>query len=1181
MPVSDAVAGENGVMASAAPTRPEHHALDAAFQHAAIGIAIGDADGRLRDVNPALTRMLGYTRDELLALHIADMTHPDDRAADAAHWSRMKAGEIDTYQREQRYRRKDGSSLWGLATVSALRDGSGTFLGSSAHVQDISAHKVAEAARRENEARLEALVDQLPIVLYSQPLDGRRVIGYVSPRFERQTGLGRDDLPGDFAELLALSHPDDRHRLMTADERANRTGETTHVQFRLRGGDGEWVWLDHHAVLGRDERGRPLAWHGAIIDISERERLEASRHTSERLFRHAFEGAAIGMAITDRDGACLDANDAYCAILGLQREALIGRSMLDFTHPDDRPAAADRLARLREGELNAYVVEKRYVRPDGEAVLTRLTVSAVRDDAGAFLYGIRQLQDITTQKATESALHEREAILRTLMAQATAADYRLEPGDNGRFTFVSPRFRALTGSSIAESNTTLSDYFALVHPDDRERVLAADAEAARTGEAFDIEYRLRGPGDSWIWVHDCSLPFRDEQGHIVAWHGVLLDISKRKRLEGALRENETRLRSLIEHLPVALYSIGAEPGLPYSYTSPQFEPLTGLTAADLARGTAALEDRTHPDDREAVREASAQADVTGGPFEIEYRLLGADGRWRWIHDRAILAHGPDGQPLAWHGVLLDVSQQRQLEESIRESEARFRSTFEGAAIGMTLATPDCQILMANPALERLLGYGPGELEGLHTETLTYPADRPAHRRARQRLQDGDIDGFQLEKRYVRKDGEIVWVMQSVTAIRDDRGRIQSVIAQIVDISARKEAEAALRESEARFRALVQNDPDVIVIVDQEMTITYVSPTVRAAIGVRPEEVLGPVADALHRIHPADQQSTLALFDEVETRSRAVASAEARLEHIELGWRWFQLTVTNLVDDPGIAGYLFNLRDITERKQAELATFAALKSQQEAIDELERLNQSKSRFLATISHEFRTPLTSIIGYSEFMMMNAANPALIAEDAAVIHREASRLNRLVDDVLLIDRAEAGHISLSVKPVDLNAVAQRVAELSRPITEKHALVLDLDPALPPVDGDLDRLAQALTNLVSNAVKYSPDGGTVTISTRGHDGAVVVSVRDQGLGIAPQDLHRIFDRFERVETGIAGRIAGTGLGLSIVKEIITLHGGRVWVESEPGIGSLFAFAIPASQVTAPDRPDRPPGYTPPHTER
>src|SRR5215212_4653277 len=814
-------------------------ALVAAFHHVTIGMVVRDADCRLIDVNPAYSRMLGYERDELLGLDAVAMIHPEDQAIGMTWWRRLADGEVDTYQREKRYLRKDGSVLWGLITVSALRDERGGFAGGLAQVQDITAQKAAEAAFRQQEAQLETLGGQLPGALYTLPPGARAAFQYVSPQFERLTGLGREKLPTSFGALLERIHPDDREVVREADERATRTGEPAQIEYRIRGGNGEWVWVDHHSVLMRDEQGRPLAWHGALLDISERKRLESSLRESQERFRRAFEDAAIGMSLGTPDDVCLDVNAAYCRIVGRPREAVVGRLFAEITHPDDVAAYTRQHARLYADEVDSYEIEKRYLRPDGTVVTGLLTVSAVRDDAGRHLYDLGQLQDITAHKEAEAAL--------------------------------------------------------------------------------------------------------------------------------------------------------------------------------------------------------------------------------------------------------------------AESEALFRSIFEGAGIGMALSGPDGRIRVANPAFERFLGYATGELAGMDVNDITVPDDLPQQMEFLRRVRAGEIDAYQMEKRYLRKDGAVVWGLLNASIVRDDQGVMRATVGQVQDITARREAEAALRESEARFRALVQNDPDVIAVVDDAMRLIYLSPSAEPVFGIPAEKMLGPVESSLQFIHPEDQERSLALFDAVAGQPQAVTSVEARIKHTKLGWRWYQITIMNLLEDPSIGGYLFNLRDITDRKHAELASEAALQAQRAAIAELERLDQSKTRFLSTISHEFRTPLTAIIGYSELLASNISNP-VIAEDAAVIHREAGRLNRLVDDILLVDRVGAGQMSLKMGPVDVNALIQDVVATFRPLTDSHRFPLDLDPSLPVIDGDRDRLAHAVTNLVSNAVKYSPAGGTVTVATRSDGDEVIISVRDEGIGIAEE---------------------------------------------------------------------------------
>jgi PAS domain S-box-containing protein len=487
------------------------------------------------------------------------------------------------------------------------------------------------------------------------------------------------------------------------------------------------------------------------------------------------------------------------------------------------------------------------------------------------------------------------------------------------------------------------------------------------------------------------------------------------------------------------------------------------------------------------------------------------------------------------------------------------AAFRYATVGMAITDADGRLIDVNPAYCRMLGYDRGDLLGMDLANTAHPDDSAMAHAQADRLEASETDVSQRQQRYPLPDGSACWGLVTVTALRDEAGRLLGRLTQIQDITAWKETEEELRAREARFRALVQNDPGVIAVLDAEWRVVYMSPSAETAFGVAADAMLGSVEPRLKFIHPEENAAALGLIARVGAQPGATAATEARLWHEQQGWRWFQITVTNRLDDASIAGYVFNLHDITERKHAELATTTALETQQVAIAELEQLNRSKSRFLSTISHEFRTPLTAIIGYSELLATKAADPALVAEDAAVIHREASRLNRMVDDVLVIDQLDAHRIALTTQVVDLNSIARDVVETFRPLTGKHTLTLDLDPALRPVMGNPDRLSQALTNLISNAVKYSPAGGTVAIVTRNAGDDVLLSVHDEGIGIAARDASRIFDRFERVESGIAGRIPGTGLGLTIVRDVVSLHHGRLWVESKPRAGSTFFLALPA----------------------
>lgn len=248
----------------------------------------------------------------------------------------------------------------------------------------------------------------------------------------------------------------------------------------------------------------------------------------------------------------------------------------------------------------------------------------------------------------------------------------------------------------------------------------------------------------------------------------------------------------------------------------------------------------------------------------------------------------------------------------------------------------------------------------------------------------------------------------------------------------------------------------------------------------------------------------------------------------------------------------------DQAAAALANAEAFDRQRRAMEELEKVNRAKSEFVSIVSHEFRTPLTGIQGFSEMMRDEDLAPGEMKEYAADINKDAQRLNRLINDMLDLSRMEAGRMTLDREPTDLNAIVSDVAERIRPNAPDHPISLELDPSLPRLAGDRDRLTQVVSNLLSNAVKYSPTGGPIVVTTAGEQGGIHLAVRDHGMGIPGDALERIWEEYSRVQSPETKGIQGTGLGLPIVRQIVTLHGGKVWAESEAGRGSVFHVLLP-----------------------
>jgi signal transduction histidine kinase len=250
--------------------------------------------------------------------------------------------------------------------------------------------------------------------------------------------------------------------------------------------------------------------------------------------------------------------------------------------------------------------------------------------------------------------------------------------------------------------------------------------------------------------------------------------------------------------------------------------------------------------------------------------------------------------------------------------------------------------------------------------------------------------------------------------------------------------------------------------------------------------------------------------------------------------------------------------VAQELRVALAAADAYAQQRRAVAELERLNRAKSDFVSIVSHEFRTPLTGIQGFSEMMQSEDLSLDEMREYAGDINKDAHRLNRMINEMLDLDKMESGRMQLHRENVDLNAVVMEAAERARPNAPAHPLTLQLDPGLGAITGDRDKLTQVLANLLSNAIKYSPKGGEIVVTTRVEGDAAHVIVRDHGMGIPKEALETIFERYGRVESRATRHIQGTGLGLPIVRQIVQLHGGKVWAESTVGEGSVFHVTLP-----------------------
>ena len=490
-----------------------------------------------------------------------------------------------------------------------------------------------------------------------------------------------------------------------------------------------------------------------------------------------------------------------------------------------------------------------------------------------------------------------------------------------------------------------------------------------------------------------------------------------------------------------------------------------------------------------------------------------------------------------------------------QGDERFRLLVEGVRdYAIFLLDPEGHVVSWNRGAELLKGYPPEEILGRHF-SIFYPEEALARGWPEHELKVARAEGrFEDEGWRVRKDGSLFWANVVITALRDETGALYGFAKITRDLSERRRQEESLRESEERFRLLMEGVRDyAIFMLDPEGRVCSWNSGAEMIKGYRTEEILGQHFSVFY---PAD-----ALARGWPEHELQVARAEGRFE--DEGWRvrkdgslfWANVIITALYDDGRqLRGFAKITRDMTDRKR---------------IEALEEADLRRNEFLAMLSHELRNPLAPIRSSLTVMRMNGVAESTLARARAVLDRQVAHLTRLVDDLLDVSRIAIGKISLQRKPVEIAQVVASAVEASQPLmaSREHTLEVLLPDEPLWTEGDLTRLSQVLLNLLNNAAKFTPAGGHVRLTVEKEGEAAAIRVGDTGVGISADLLPNVFDLFTQGDHSLDRSEGGLGIGLTLVQRLVKLHGGSVEARSEgTGLGSEFVVRLPLLAV--PDLP-------------
>ena len=845
-----------------------------------------------------------------------------------------------------------------------------------------------------------------------------------------------------------------------------------------------------------------------------------------------------------------------------------------------------------------------------------ILVSLVLASTGLALFVIRLWRSGAREAAGRA---EAEARYRSLVENMPVVIYLSDYLNDPPQRYIAPGIERLLGFTVAEWLADPKIWSSLIHPADRGRVLAEVERTDATGDPFSMEYRMLAKDGGVVWVRDDAVIV--ERGPTSArsvWQGVFVDITRRMEAESRLAEAEETYRTLVEQLPVTVYQDAVDDLSTALYLSPQYERMFGYPAEARLNDPHFWVDHLHPDDREWVLAESRRTNETGDPFIAEYRFIGGEGRVVWVRDEAVLISGTGGES-HWQGILTDVTERKLAEETLSRRDAVLQAV--GFAAERFLKTEDWRQSLPD-VLERL-GTAGGVSRVYVFENETLGDGGPAVTLRREWLAEGiaSLEVAQAHERYPYANGFLRWraILSSGRELqgstRDfpagERALLEAegVVSQIVvpvfvgeewwgflgfddcvrerewpapevealktaadtlgaaiwrarEVTARKEAEHQVLEAEARYRSLVENLPAVAYIddVDENTTPIYVSPQVRTLFGYTQEEWM---QDAGWKgIHPEDRDRISAAADRHNRRGEPF-DEEYRFRHKDGRWRWVSDRASVIRGEDGTILFSHGvMSDITERKLAEEALQESERREREAAERLRALDEMKNRFLAAVSHELRSPLTSILGVS----ITLEQQNLPVDDRRDLTRRlamnARKLDRLLKDLLDIDRLSRGIMTPAVRPTDIGELVRRTVENLDALGERSILVetesfvADVDPA---------KVERIVENLIMNAIRHTEPDVRVWVRAWPEEQGAVIAVEDDGPGVPPELQRAIFEPFRQGPTA-SPHSPGAGIGLSLVAMFAELHGGRAWVQDRQGGGASFRAFLPRTAREGPN---------------
>jgi PAS domain S-box-containing protein len=1106
-------------------------------------------------------------------------------------------------------RHKNGHYLWVEDRVVLVRNAEGTpirFVGSTT---DISERKRSLIELQETAERLR----MAQRAAHAGWWDWDMVTNQVSWSEEYYDLFGIEPtVVPSYHDWLDSIVKEDRERIERETREAIEQRQEINIEFRVQHPIRGIRWLN---AIGKTSyrEGQPVRMTGITLDITGRKQAEEAIQEKEQQLSFALEAAnmvAYNWNIKS-DRVIQSENAAYVLGLPLGTTIQTGAEFFSLIHPDDRERVIEAINHTHAGKQE-YVCEFRLLCPDGNIRWMADRGWMSFDESGLPLCLSGMIFEITNRKKSEAALRESVAILNAINKATPTLIFAKDR--SGRMIMANPATINLIGKSEAE----IIGHTALDFLSDRtegEKIRENDRQVIEIGEVKVFEETVEFEAGKRIFLSTKS-PYRDEQGNIIGLIGISTDITERKQTEEKLIQQAQLLdlayeAILVRDLDSRITYWNNSAREMYGWTSDEASGQISHTLLQTKYCNAAAKSGSIEKIKSScvgVNQDSVLLETAQWKGELIHTCKG--GTEITVESRQVLVIDNQGNPIKILEVNRDITERKQSEEALRRSEEFNRRILDSSKDCIKVLDLEGRLLYINEGGQKLL-----EIEDLTTclnqDWICFwqDADRESLHRAIATAKSGGIGTFEGYCRTAKDTPK--WWEVVISPMLDATGEVERLLCIARDITARKQAQTEREQILARLQQYakqLQGLTEAALATNSALSLEEVLNTIteqaRSIIGAHQSVTSITVdqdwAQAIHSISLSDKYAAWRDYQESPDGSGIYAcvcnsNLPMRMTQAELEahprWHGFGKAAGShpplrgwlaapLVAKDGRNMGLIHLSDKYEGEFSEedeaiavqLAQMASVaiensrlyEAEQKACSQAEAANRVKDEFLAILSHELRSPLNPILGWTQLLQTYQFDAEKNNQAIVTIERNAKLLNQLIDDLLDVNRILRGKLTLDVAPINLVFIIEAALEtVNTAATAKSITIQTNLCSVAYVSGDSGRLQQIIWNLLSNAVKFTPHGGRVEIKLECINNQAQISISDTGRGIAPEFLPYVFEYFRQADASVTRKHGGLGLGLAIVRYLVELHGGEVAAES-PGVGQGATFTVSLPLVKA-----------------